>query len=77
MHVVQPKCIGTKLANRFAIHLVLGIVIELEELPKRHFGVDLKLVRETLSLALPSSGMRPAFRWRPAFTKALTASATI
>ena len=40
-------------------------------------GVDLKLGRETLSLAVPSSGMRPAFRWRPAFTKALTASATI
>ncbi len=40
-------------------------------------GVDLKLGRETLSLAFPSSGMRKAFRWRPAFTKALTASATI
>ena len=46
-------------------------------------GVDLKLGRETLSLAFPSSGMRQvfrwrqAFRWRPAFTKALTASATI
>ena len=40
-------------------------------------GVDLKLGRETLSLAFPSSGMRQAFRWRPAFTKALTASDTI
>ena len=40
-------------------------------------GVDLKLGRETLSLAFPGSGMRQAFRWRPAFTKALTASATI
>ena len=40
-------------------------------------GLDLKLGRETLSLAFPSSGMRQAFRWRPAFTKALTASATI
>ncbi len=39
--------------------------------------VDLKLGRETLSIAFPSSGMRQAFRWRPAFTKALTASATI
>ena len=40
-------------------------------------GVDLKLGRETLSLAFPRSGMRQAFRWRPAFTIALTASATI
>ncbi len=40
-------------------------------------GGDLKLGRETLSLAFPSSGMRQAFRWRPAFTKALTASVTI
>ena len=40
-------------------------------------GVDLKLGRETLSLAFSGSGMRQAFRWRPAFTKALTASATI
>ena len=34
-----------------------------ESLIKR--GVDLKLGRETLSLAFPSSGMRQAFRWRP------------
>ncbi len=40
-------------------------------------GVDLKLGREILSLAFPSREMRQAFRWRPAFTKALTASATI
>ncbi len=46
-------------------------------MPALAFGVDLKLGRETLSLAFPSSGMRQAFRWRPAFTKALTASATI
>ena len=45
--------------------------------PEYSDGVDLKLGRETLSLAFPSSGMRQAFRRRPAFTKALTASATI
>ncbi len=33
-------------------------------------GVDLKLGRDTLSLAFASRGMRQAFRWRPAFTKA-------
>ena len=53
-------------------------VLVLESLPvSRELGVDLKLGRETLSLAFHSSGMRQAFRWRPAFTKALTASATI
>ena len=40
-------------------------------------GVDIKLGREMFSLAFPSSGMRQALRWRPAFTKVLTTSATI